>query len=139
MRLMTITKETQGWRKNDFCFPKEGEIAVFGFECDTDRDDIDGTCGCRRAMIGIKSQNASTTMKVMEINMTEQQLRDRIKEYFVQTKWSDLFNPEELRDITKTYQRDLMRIGSYFTEGAVVEKRGDQFHHRKEGVWKPIQ
>jgi hypothetical protein len=137
MKLMTVTKETQGWRTSDFCHGEEGEIAIFGFECDSDKDDVDGRCGCRRSMGGMKSQKGSTTMEIKEIDITPKQLRERIQEYLVETKWAGLLTAKELKEYVADYQKDLMRIGEYFPEGAIVEKRGDDFRNRKEGSWRP--
>jgi len=137
MNLLTLTKETQGWRKNDFFRGEEGEIANFAFECDSDRDNVDGNCGCRRSMGGIKSMRASTTMKVRDIDITSTELRRRIKEWFIQAEWGSFFTSRELDHAVNEYQKDLERLGRHFPEGAVVEKRGDEFRQRKEGVWKP--
>jgi hypothetical protein len=54
MKLLVSTTETQGQRKNDFCFVPEGEILVFAFECDRDRGNPDGPCGCARSMSGVE-------------------------------------------------------------------------------------
>jgi len=139
MKLLTITQETQKWRSNDFCFGEEGEIAVFAFECDSDRDDVDGSCGCRRALGGIKSLKGSTTMKVRNIEITSRQLKNKLKEYFVQAGYSKLLKSGQLIEMIGLYQKDLERLAAQFPEGAVVEKRGNEFRHRKEGAWTPTK
>ena len=52
MKVLVGTKETQGQRSNDFSWAEDGELVMFGSECD--REDVDGTCGCRRAMSGLR-------------------------------------------------------------------------------------
>lgn len=73
MKILVTTRETQGQRESDFFWTKEGELAVLGFVCDTDRvkpggpiGDPDGGCGCGRAFIGKTSRKGTTTVKVVE-------------------------------------------------------------------------
>ena len=58
MKVLVSTHETQGERASDFCWVPDGELVGFAFECDTDRDDIDGGCGCRRAMSGLAAMGS---------------------------------------------------------------------------------
>ena len=41
MKILVATKETQGNRKNDFCFCDEEEIVKAGMECDG--ESVDGS------------------------------------------------------------------------------------------------
>jgi hypothetical protein len=58
MNALTATKQTQGWRDNDFCWTLEGELVFFPpIECG--RGSIDDGCGCRRSMAGLASQRGA--------------------------------------------------------------------------------
>jgi len=53
MKLLVATRKTQGQRENDFCWADDGEVLKFTIECGG--EPIDGPCGCRRAMSGVKT------------------------------------------------------------------------------------
>ena len=57
MKMLVATKETQGKRRNDFCWATEGELVRFAFQCDGEA--VDGRCGCRRSFCGLDSHKAS--------------------------------------------------------------------------------
>ena len=124
MRFLVATKETQGKRKNDFSFTTEGEMLSFGFECDG--ESIDGSCGCRRSMGGMETHKATTTMKVVETNMSKQQLLDAYSKSMKVAGWTDL--PEEFieQDVA-----EIIKIAEFFPEGTILEKRGNSFKERQ--------
>ena len=65
MKVLAATRQTQGWRDNDFCSTVEGELVFFApFECS--RGFVDDDCGCRRSMAGLVRHRATTTIKVIE-------------------------------------------------------------------------
>jgi len=64
MKVLVATEETQGHRKTDFCWTEEGELVFFGSECT--RETIDGECGCRRSLCGLRTRKATTTFRVVE-------------------------------------------------------------------------
>ena len=128
MKVLVATKEGQGVRQNDFSWVPEGEIVHFANECDRDRDDVDGHCGCRRAMVGIECGKATTTMKVAELDTTEQRVFERLKRHYMEDWLMDEIRAEKMaRDELK----DLKRIAKTFRVGAVLEKRGDVVRARK--------
>lgn len=127
MRLLVATKETQGQRKNDFCWVPEGEIVHFGFECDSET--IDGHCGCKRAMVGISNNKATTTMKVEEVkNFSREQLLEELTNYYVRA-W-ELSSVSALK-IAEEEVGDLLDLVAQFPVGSVIEKRGDDFWVRR--------
>src|SRR4051794_34110350 len=97
MQLLVTTKRTQGQRKNDFCWTGEDEIAIFGSQCD--RGSVDDACGCRRAMAGLDSSKATTTVKVADLNMNQAELVDKYTEYLV-TNWH--VERDEASDLAKS-------------------------------------
>jgi hypothetical protein len=128
VKALVATKDGQGVRKNDFCWVPEGEIVHFASECDRDKDDVDGFCGCRRAMVGIECGKATTTMKVAELDTTEQQVFERLKRLYMED-W--LMDHEDAEKMARGELEDLRRIAKTFRVGAVLEKRGDVVGIRK--------
>lgn len=65
MKVIVATRETQGWRDNDFCWALEDELVLFPpIMCDC--GSVDDECGCRRAMAGMSSHRATTTVKIAD-------------------------------------------------------------------------
>ncbi|KNZ68650.1 hypothetical protein Tfer_2741 [Thermincola ferriacetica] len=124
MKILVATTETQGQRKSDFCFVPEGEIVTFGFECDSDKDNIDGGCGCRRSMVGIDCLRATTTCKVADVRLTKRQYIQKIQASLNKSGFGRIID-------TKKEAEELLRIANCFPVGAVVEKRGSVFQVRK--------
>jgi hypothetical protein len=52
MLMLVATKQTQGQRRNDFSWTREGELVNITGACDSDHDP-DGHCGCKRAFTGL--------------------------------------------------------------------------------------
>lgn len=124
MKVLVSTNRTQGQRTNDFCFVPEGELVMFGFECDGET--VDGPCGCHRSMVGIHTRKGTTTMTVTKSEMTIKGLSDLIFDSLVSAGWG------ELRDVADQDATILANTAEYFPTGAVVEKRGNRFRVRKE-------
>lgn len=66
MKVLVATRKTQGQRDNDFFWCEEGELVYPGGECDSDRGNPDGACGCVRGFSGIKTKKATTTALVVD-------------------------------------------------------------------------
>jgi hypothetical protein len=128
MKLLVATKEGQGIRKNDFCWVPEGEIVHFGFECDKDRDDIDGPCGCRRGMVGIECAKATTTMRVMDLSVKRREVVERLKKHY-QEDWK--LKASVAEKMARDEVKELLGVADKFPIGAIVEKRGDVLQSRR--------
>ena len=131
MLLMVATKKGQGKRKNDFTWTEEGEIVTFSNECDGEK--IDGPCGCRRSMTGLNSRKATTTMLVKEMDMTPDQLKEKLRESFKKAGFGSAMEDERMKRFIETDAKELMRIANCFQEGDVIERRGDKFNLRYGG------
>lgn len=134
MKVIVSTKETQGQRKNDFCWVPEGEPVTFSMECDG--EDVDGSCGCRRALGGMRSDRATTTMKVVEIDITRDEFRAAIRDSLVGSGWikkDEADAPEHAKWIDGDTD-ELLRLAACFDAGDVIEKRGEAINVRKSGV-----
>jgi len=64
IKALVATKQTQGQRKNDFCFVPEGEPVFWACECDV--GSVDDDCGCHRSLCGVETLKTTTTFKVVE-------------------------------------------------------------------------
>jgi hypothetical protein len=138
MKVLTATKQTQGWRGNDFCWTVEGELVVFPpIECG--RGSIDDGCGCRRSMAGLVSRRATTTIRVaareeLDPNTYFALISDGLRDQGYVTE-ELMTNPnvnEWLRDITD----ELVCIADAFAVTTILERRGD-FINVRQGIAGP--
>lgn len=124
MKVFVATKRGQGIRKNDFCHAAEGEPVKFVFECDGET--VDGVCGCKRSMGGVKSHKATTTMEVLDFDdMTPERYARPLHISDTKGGWT----PSE--EESKSEAEELARLAASFDGGALVEKRGNAFRERK--------
>lgn len=125
MRFLVATRLTQGQRKNDFCFAKEDELVRFGTECDGEK--VDGACGCRRSMIGMESSKGTTTMKVVDLDLSRGDLFKRMNQSFIKSGWGAIVDDKLVaQDVD-----EIIRIAEFFPLGSVIEKRGSHYGARK--------
>jgi len=127
MRLLVATEETQGRRPNDFCFCEEGEIVTFAYECT--REAVDGPCGCKRSLSGVKSSMATTTVRVSEVEqMDVPALADLLATTLVAQRWFE----SKARAMPQASQDAdaLAEVANGFPVGTVLERRGDRFGTR---------
>ena len=116
--VFVATDETQGTRKNDFCFATVGELVHFATECDG--EPVDGSCGCRRAVAGMDSFMATTTFKVAALPMSVAELTDALERSYRASGWGAILN----RDFAVTEATQLLELAAGFPVGTVLEKRG---------------
>jgi hypothetical protein len=127
MKVLTVTRRTQGWRDNDFCCAVEGELVLFPpIECG--HGYIDDQCGCRRSMAGLASHLCTTTIKVAD--------REEIdpETYFmlISEGLADMgYVTKELREDPEVIEwlhdttAELMCIADAFPTETVLERRGE--------------
>lgn len=135
MKLLTWTRECQGQRRSDYYNGPdelEGALVRWGMECDRDRDDIDGSCGCRRGMSTLDARPAgnTTTMRVVDVNVSVAELNERLLAAVVAGGWGSAEN-EELQDLAKEEAEALVSVADEFALDTVLEKRGDVFRVRR--------
>jgi hypothetical protein len=129
MKILVATKDTQGQRRNDFMWCREGDIVKFGTECDG--EDIDGRCGCRRAMTGVESNSSTTTMKVVDLDITKEKLTEAVRGNYRKGGWYKLMGSEGAEEHIKKEVEELIRVAGTFTVGNIVEKRGNKLQSRQ--------
>jgi hypothetical protein len=128
IKVLVATKETQGERKNDFFFANEGELVGFCSECDG--GGVDDKCGCHRSMSGFESNKATTTMKVVEMNITKDEFAKKLRESLEKSGWLKLMTKKEADAWVKEDTDVLLVAIDPFPVGSIVEKRGDKIQSR---------
>lgn len=128
--LMVATKMLQGQRKNDFCWTKEGEFVHIPLECDG--EEIDGQCGCRRAMSGLHTAQSTTTVRVVEVTKPEalKVYNQLLNHYMKGWKMPKL----KAQDIAVAELKELIKSANLYPVNAVLERRGEVFQYRGMAV-----
>ena len=121
MRAFVATKETQGKRKNDFCFAEEKEMVWFGGECDN--EPIDGACGCKRAMCGVKTRLATTTFAFVEYG-DEDAIKRCLRQFYQGSGELNYYGVEKTNEIIDQDIAYLTSIQNAIPVDAVLELRG---------------
>ncbi len=126
MKVLVSTKEMQKVRKNDFCFLEDGELVHFGFECDGET--VDGHCGCRRSMVGIENPVATTTFKVVDQEVSEQDIINKLVKHYVES-WH--LEKQDAVKIATEEAKELSALADKFAIGKILEKRGNAIQVRR--------
>lgn len=126
MKLLVATGETQGQRENDFCFVPEGEIVrPNAMTCEGAQ--TDDHCGCARSWSGIECDKATTTMKVVEIDITLKQLQQKLATAFYRGGWGDIPGNRPNPKVAE----QLIGIASLFPVGTILEYRDNRLSSRR--------
>lgn len=121
MKIIVATSEMQDQRPGDFNFVPDGEIVMV-----SDCDCLHARCDCFRSMVGIKSGKGTTTMKVVESDMTRETYRRLISEA------SQGYGALGVNVAHFDEQADaLLDLAMQFSAGAVIERDGEDFHLRQ--------
>lgn len=130
LKVLMATKQGQGLRHNDFSHSQEGELVKLGFECSGEK--VDGHCGCKRSLVGFDSLKATTTFKVVKLQITKEQFINRLLISENKSGYLLLEKPSEAVPQSVIDQaEDLLRVADYFKEGEILEKRGRNYQARK--------
>ncbi len=128
MRVLVATEETQGYRETDFCWTEEGELVCFGFECAGET--IDGQCGCRRSLCGLKTGKSTTTFRVVEREeLSPRGLVALLAANLVVGRWYE--SREKARPLAQEEASRLAALATAYPEGTILEKRGERFLQRR--------
>src|SRR4051812_16008298 len=126
MRLLTATRERQGELSGDFCHAIEGELVLMGFVCADDENDPDGGCGCGRAFSGMSSRRATTTALVRELDLTPDDVRTAVEDYYVATGMGpDVIGAGEFGALVSDDLALMSKVAAAVPAGAVVGRRLD--------------
>ena len=121
MKIIVATSETQGQRAGDFNFVPEGEVVIV-----SDCDCLHKGCECSRSMVGVLCGKGTTTMKVVESDLTRDDYLRLIRE--ANKGYEDLGIDQSLFH----EQADaLLELAMRFPAGAVIERDSEGFHQRQ--------
>jgi hypothetical protein len=121
MKIIVATSETQSQRPGDFNFVPDGEIVTV-----SDCDCLHPRCDCVRSMVGINSGKGTTTMKIVESDITLQEYSRLIGE--ASQGYADLGVDDQIFN----EQADaLLDLAMQFPVGAVIERDGENFNQRQ--------
>ena len=133
MKLLTATGERQGERDGDFCFAVEGELVLLGYVCATDRDDLDGGCGCGRSFSGMSSMRATTTALVRDLDVSFDDVRLAVEGFYVSAGMGpDVIGEREFTEMLAETLIEMAEIADAVPVGAVVGRRLDRLVRRSE-------
>jgi hypothetical protein len=124
MKVLVATHETQGQRTNDFCYCVEGELVTVGLVCTSDERNPDGGCGCGRAFAGLNSHKATTTAKVKDVELSEEDYVEALRSSLQQQGWPT----EDVGELAAS----LIELVDTWPAGAIVERRLDDIYLRAE-------
>lgn len=118
MKILVATRDTQGERPDDFFFAQECEIVMLD-----DCDELHPGCSCKRSMVGAESGKGTTTMLVIESDLTRAGFIERIR------KANSIAGFDELvsESIFEAEADELLKLAAQFPAGAIVERNGDDF------------
>lgn len=128
MKILVATTEQQGARDSDFCNAEEGE-PVFSPLYTCDNGEVDDRCGCRRTMHGARTNSLTTTIKVVETEMSEEVYADVYRRNLINTGWV-LILRDKLEAHVAFETKELRRIADCYRVGTVLECREDEFRER---------
>lgn len=128
MNIFVSTKETQGHRKNDFCFVPDNEPVLFGFACDC--ESVDGKCGCKRSLVGAYCHTATTTFKIVNTPMSKRDYVERMIQSSRDAGWPIDKNKELYSAVYDDIQ-EILKIAEYFNDGDILERRGRKIQTRQ--------
>ena len=128
MKILVSTKNKQGCRDNDFCFVPEGEIVILPFfECGN--EGVDGACGCKRSLMGIKAMTGTTTFEVADIGISKMEFVKLYKEAMIKAGFGKVFKrndkeqKREMENILFDNVAKLTKLAENYPIGTVLERR----------------
>ena len=121
MRVLVATKKTQKHRANDFSFVPENELLFFGFQCSGEK--VDGSCGCKRSLVGARCLKGTTTMKVAESKLDEEGLAEAIHRAWKKGGFIASLEDARTRGRARRMARQLVAIAKRHPVGTILERR----------------
>jgi hypothetical protein len=129
MKVLIATQLTQGERRSDFCFTIDGEIVIRALD-ECKEETVDGSCGCRRSLVGLDTSRTTTTFQCVDIaDLTFDKLLDRIAAHLVENGW---FETEAAAFAQARFQASqISKIAEKYAEGTILERRGERYGIRR--------
>lgn len=132
MRFIVATDTTNGSVSGDFTHCVEGELVVIDEPCDGDRADPGGKCGCGRSFSGLSSHRATTTARVVELSLTEAEVREAIRSSREAGGWLDpsWCPPGLAQELVDEVFDGGRHIAEHFPVGTVLGRWADDIYAR---------
>lgn len=93
---------------------------------------VDGPCGCRRSLMGLRSHGATTTVEVVDVALGMDDLCDAVRDSLAEAGWLAWVDDAEVADRWVTdIAWELVQAGARFPVGAVLERRGRSLEVRR--------
>jgi len=118
VKVLIATVAAQGCRESDFCFTVPGELVTVPVQCARDDDDVDGGCGCRRAMTGLATSRGTTTVSVAEMDFSPDDYAEAIRDAMERAGWGDDLEAADNMAML------LADVAAAHPVGTVLERRG---------------
>jgi hypothetical protein len=122
IRVLVATRQTQGWRSNDFCHALPGEIVYLGTTCDGATPD--DRCGCARSFCGVDSGRATTTAVVAELALDREGVVALVAAARLAGGWTDD------QSVAQASVGPLLGLVADEAVGTVFDIRGDAIRRR---------
>lgn len=133
MRVLVATHHTNGTAPGDYDFCVEGELVYMQDPCGRDLRDPDGPCGCGRGFCGMNSHHATSTAKVVEIKLSEDDVREALTSSLEAGGWISPSVPPDLAvAMVEQALEDMRRVADHFPLGSVVRRRLSRYF---VGAW----
>jgi hypothetical protein len=117
MHVLVATRETQGQRNGDFSWTVEGELVRLpGMHCDCPG------CGCDRALAGLSSSKATTTAKVVDVDVDVGAFLAAMHDALEREAWVTPGDPEG-ESLVATWASEHLAAAAHFDAGTVLELR----------------
>jgi hypothetical protein len=128
MRVLVATHDTNGEVPGDYDFCIEGELVYVQDPCDRDLRDPDGGCGCSRGFAGMNSHRACTTAKVVDAELSADDVREALHASLVAGGWLDP-GPRTADDamLVDELLHEVRAVAERLPVGSVVRRRLDLF------------
>ena len=123
MRLLVATLRTQGERHDDFAGCEPGELVMPPIHaCD---EPVEGPCGCRRSLVGMRSHEPTTTVEVVDLPLSLDELCEAVRQSLSAAGWLGCVDDTEVADRwVADIAWELVQAGARFPAGTVLERRG---------------
>ncbi len=92
MKVLTAVAHPQHPRETDFCFAEDGEIVVLNASLVCDNP----ACGCDRTAMGVKSRKGTTTLRVSDLEVTDDDITALLQDYNDKT-WAGRLGMDVMR------------------------------------------
>ena len=129
MRVLVATHRTNGDAPRDYNFRVEGELVYMQGPCASDLRDPDGPCGCGRGFAGMSSHRATSTVLVVDTNLSLDEVRAALRSSLEAGGWLDpaMCTSEAADAIADEHLQDVRRVAEHFPVGSVVRRRQTKY------------